>query len=314
MTVTATPLEAVEKYKKQTEESTKTISDWVDKHRKSNEEWNKLKGNLSDMSAETEKSKTSLDNLNKTTETTSTNVANLSKEFGISGSELEKTAKQMEAEVSKSFEGIMDSSSDVTTTLPADLQKAIDDVIKSETDLTTNTDTSMQDILKAVDDGTKGITEDFDVIKEGMTKEKWTFDGVAEGLKLTFKNAREAIKGEWNQIANTLNGEHEVGAEKVKIKLPKFARGGFPEDGLFMANHSELVGTFSNGKTAVANNAQIVDGISSGVYNAVTRAMSASSGQSSYISNEIIVDGDVIARSITKAQERQNRRYSPSMV
>ncbi len=48
-----------------------------------------------------------------------------------------------------------------------------------------------------------------------------------------------------------------------------FQTGGFPEDGLFMANHNELVGQFDNGKTAVANNEQIVDGISQGVRQAV---------------------------------------------
>ena len=52
-------------------------------------------------------------------------------------------------------------------------------------------------------------------------------------------------------------------------KLPKFEVGGFPEDGLFFANHNELVGQFSNGKTAVANNEQIVSGISIGVRQAV---------------------------------------------
>lgn len=43
--------------------------------------------------------------------------------------------------------------------------------------------------------------------------------------------------------------------------IPRFATGGFPEDGLFMANHNELVGQFSNGRTAVANNDQITSGI-----------------------------------------------------
>mgnify|MGYP007054436995 FL=1 len=52
-------------------------------------------------------------------------------------------------------------------------------------------------------------------------------------------------------------------------RIPTFQVGGFPEDGLFMANHNELVGQFSNGKTAVANNEQIVDGISQGVRQAV---------------------------------------------
>ncbi len=70
-----------------------------------------------------------------------------------------------------------------------------------------------------------------------------------------------------------INGTHQL------IKLPKFntyKQGGFPdgEDGFFYANHNEMVGTFSNGKTAVANNDQIVSGISNGVYGAVVRAFS----------------------------------------
>lgn len=52
----------------------------------------------------------------------------------------------------------------------------------------------------------------------------------------------------------------------------KFATGGFPEDGLFFANHNELVGGFSNGRTAVANNEQITDGIRQAVYDAFTSA------------------------------------------
>lgn len=47
--------------------------------------------------------------------------------------------------------------------------------------------------------------------------------------------------------------------------IPRYATGGFPEDGLFYANHGEMIGRFENGKTAVANNGQIVDGISDGV-------------------------------------------------
>ena len=44
-------------------------------------------------------------------------------------------------------------------------------------------------------------------------------------------------------------------------------------DGLFMANHNELVGQFSNGRTAVANNEQIVDGIKYGVREAVAEIL-----------------------------------------
>lgn len=79
----------------------------------------------------------------------------------------------------------------------------------------------------------------------------------------------------------------------VVSKLPHFATGGFPEDGMFMANHGELVGKFSNGKTAVANNSQIVEGIKSGVYQAVKSAMGNQGGSNVvqvYIGKKKILD------------------------
>ena len=169
--------------------------------------------------------------------------------------------------------------------------------------------TEMGNLTSSVEDTAKTVQSSF-------SKENWTFSGVAEGLKTTFENAKSSIKNVWNDIADKLNGEHEVGESKIKIKLPKFAAGGFPdENGLFMANSSEMVGRFTNGRTAVANNAQIVDGIQAGVYNAVTSALANSnSGNNGYISNTIVVDGEVIARTVTKAQEKTNRRYSPQTV
>lgn len=76
-----------------------------------------------------------------------------------------------------------------------------------------------------------------------------------------------------------------------------FATGGFPEDGFFYANHNELVGQFSNGKTAVANNAQITQGI----HDAVLSAMRESGG----LQGDIVInlDGNEIARVVTKKQK-----------
>lgn len=182
-----------------------------------------------------------------------------------------------------------------------------------------------ENIVLGVDAGMESEYKSFDStisdfynnhVKTWFDKDKWSFSGVSEGLKSTFEGAKKAIGSVWNSIADNVNGEHEIGSSKIKINLPKFkyATGGFPEDGFFFANHNELVGGFSNGKTAVANNAQIVEGIERGVYSAVSSAMANSNGGSQYISNEIIVDGDVIARTITKAQEKQARRYSPQTV
>ena len=62
-------------------------------------------------------------------------------------------------------------------------------------------------------------------------------------------------------------GGRNFGFNIRPVSIPRLKDGGFPdgEDGLFFANHTELVGKFSNGKTAVANNDQIVTGIQRGV-------------------------------------------------
>ena len=151
----------------------------------------------------------------------------------------------------------------------------------------------------------------FDKVKKWFDPSNWTFGGVAEGLKDTFQKAKDAIAPIWNSIAEKLNGEHRIGFKTFSINLPTFATGGFPEDGLFMANHNELVGQFSNGKTAVANNEQITDGIAQAVYAAMVSANSGGSAQ--YINNTIQIDGETIARAVTKGQSSLNRRYSPTM-
>lgn len=97
----------------------------------------------------------------------------------------------------------------------------------------------------------------------------------------------ENIKQAWNDMAKVAN-------ETVK-KAPQFATGGFPEDGFFFANHNELVGQFSNGRTAVANNEQITQGI----YEAVRDAMRESGGQSISIQ----IDGQELAKVIKKKQD-----------
>lgn len=126
-----------------------------------------------------------------------------------------------------------------------------------------------------------------------FSKEKWNLSGIKDGLKEAFNSAIDGIKGIWNSFAEWINNalsidfdgfskKFNVMGKKIEIgipafsinlgHLPTFAVGGFPEDGLFFANHNELVGQFSNGKTAVANNEQITEGIASAVYKAFVQA------------------------------------------
>lgn len=165
--------------------------------------------------------------------------------------------------------------------------------------------------LKSLAASNKDITDN---MKSCFDQDEWTFSGVADGLRSTFEDAKNAVKGIWNSLVDALNGEHQLFNSKLSINLPHiYASGGFPEDGLFMANHNELVGKFSNGRTAVANNEQITDGIARAVYSAITAANSGNGSGTQYINNTIEIDGVAIARAVTKGQERLNRRYSPTM-
>lgn len=147
---------------------------------------------------------------------------------------------------------------------------------------------------------------------------KFSFLGLFEFP--SFNDLVNAFKKPWNEFADWLNEQltWEIPAMKNPFtgknitqkytfdlgNIPKFATGGFPEDGLFMANHNELVGQFSNGQTAVANNEQIIAGIQSGVYEAVLSAMNnANQGTQ----GDIVVQID--GKKVFQAVRKQHNNY-----
>lgn len=93
----------------------------------------------------------------------------------------------------------------------------------------------------------------------------------------------------------------------VSSSVRRYATGGVLEDGLFTMNRGEIAGKFDNGKSVVANNQQIVEGISAGVYEAVLRALQDSSmgsddGTPTFIVN---LSGKQIAAEVEKVQRER---------
>ena len=89
-------------------------------------------------------------------------------------------------------------------------------------------------------------------------------------------------------------------------RLETYARGGFPDEGqVFVAREAgaEMVGSIS-GKTAVANNDQIVEAVSQGVYAAVMSAMKQhdSSGTAKV---EVYLDGRQISAAVRQANKER---------
>lgn len=103
----------------------------------------------------------------------------------------------------------------------------------------------------------------------------------------------------WEQV---LLGVLSLGTAPLLGLINKHANGGFVEDGLFMANHNELIGQFSNGRTVVANNEMITEGI----YRAVLSAMQ-DSGALGGGNKEVVIqiDGREIAKTVDKYNKQK---------
>lgn len=100
-----------------------------------------------------------------------------------------------------------------------------------------------------------------------------------------------------------------------------FQQGGFPEDGFFFANSTELVGRFNNGKTAVANNEQIIAGIERGVYSAMMRANGGGDREVALLEKIldatrqgkiVSIDGRELVSSIEGRQRRNGWSFQPA--
>lgn len=147
------------------------------------------------------------------------------------------------------------------------------------TTMTTELTTAM---VTTFDETTTSISDMFETmwgaIKQSSVVNANSIVGVFEGLIGNLadgvNNFLSSVEAELRAVANETGSSFSGFGRVSRISIPRlsinaYRTGGFPEDGLFFANHNELVGQFSNGQTAVANNEQIVEGIRYGVASAV---------------------------------------------
>lgn len=131
-----------------------------------------------------------------------------------------------------------------------------------------------------------GLIEFVTGVFSGNWKNAW--NGVVNIFKGIFNIIPSVVEGVVNGVIgavnglvggiNNIGGNFGISIPSIPtVNLPRFATGGFPEDGLFLANHTELVGKFSNGRTAVANNEQIIAGIEEAAYRGFLRAQAETS-------------------------------------
>ena len=147
----------------------------------------------------------------------------------------------------------------------------------------------------------KSTTEKYGIIKSiiKVGEDKNSLISLSRKITEQFQNIQLKM--------DIINVGKEVMATFKSI-MPGFATGGFPEDGLFMANHNELVGQFSNGKTAVANNEQITQGIAQAVAPAVYDAVVSAMQNTQRGNSDVVVNID--GKQVFKAVQRQANDYT----
>lgn len=154
----------------------------------------------------------------------------------------------------------------------------------------------------------------------------WFDSNVAQPISNIFRNIANTVIRALNGMINGLNRLHIdlpdavasiTGWSSIGFSIPNipyYAKGGFPEDGqVFVANEAgaEMVGSM-DGKTAVANNQQITDGIRAAVVQGIIQVLPGI--LSSTVSNNnggdvvLTMDGKEIARAVNRANDTFARR------
>lgn len=185
----------------------------------------------------------------------------------------------------------------------------------------------------------------FNNIKEAISK---AWRGVNTDSDATWRQVEKTIKAPINNIIKMVNNMISGVATQMnkfikmlnKIKIPKwvpgiggkginistisnipqipaFAQGGYPETGqLFLARENginEMIGRIGS-RSAVANNDQIVEAVSSGVAGAVADVMMAFMGQSGDNAAPVLeatfkMDSETLYRAVLKGKEKYDRRW-----
>lgn len=144
------------------------------------------------------------------------------------------------------------------------------------------------------------------VMNSGQSYER-IYDGTMEWL---YDHGGKQIMGlfdpDYRARSELAREQTELLNELKSYRISGYATGGFPEDGLFYANSQELVGRFSDGRTAVANNLQILEGIKQAVLEALQTAGGMDGGN--WTIQVVDTDGNIKAEQIISAAERRNRR------
>ena len=194
--------------------------------------------------------------------------------------------------IEKEFPALISQMKDQISSMTDMLHSAMDVVSKQMVEMTAKTEQALVSLMSKI----SAFAATFQNLMVSLTSAasevgRRISDGILSGLS-----------GLSSKIGGLLNGI----SGSLSFNVPAFATGGFPEDGLFYANHSELIGSF-NGRTAVANNNQITDGIAQAVSQSLVPILNDIADSNRVVANKdfsVDIDSREIARANSSGQSK----------
>lgn len=205
--------------------------------------------------------------------------------------------------------------------------------IKSNTsntwnNLKTSASNTFNNIKEVISRAWRGVNTDSDATWRQVEK---TIKAPINNIIKMVNNMISGVATQMNKFIKMLNKIKipswvpGIGGKGISIstisnipQIPTFAQGGYPETGqLFLARENglnEMIGRIGN-RSAVANNDQIVEAVSSGVAGAMADVMMAFMGQGSGSAAPILeftlkTDNETLYRAVLKGKEKHDRRWN----
>lgn len=222
-------------------------------------------------------------------------------------------------------QGFMNGITEKWENLKGDVSDKLDNMKAKFTEFSTNVKNTVTNAFSAARDGAVNKLNDMkdtvDRVKNGIESGvrsfvnnilsgiEWLVNKVLYGLNWLLVKAKNIINTLPESVRNALNLDRILTAQVSYVSLPRYAQGGFPEDGVFMANHGELVGKFSNGKTAVANNEQITNGIYKAVLQAMNESANGGNGTTTFVAQ---LNGKTLFEEVVRQNNTATKSYGSS--
>lgn len=165
-------------------------------------------------------------------------------------------------------------------------------------------------------DLTKAAIDTVNVVTNAWSSQKPKMTLVLDTASAEYQ-ARMAAQNISNALTKHIYSALSLGASllnagNMTVNIGAYATGGFPEDGWFRASHGEMIGQFDNGQSVVANNNQIVTGISQGVQSGFRMAQTEQNmilREQNDLLRQILAKETGISQSdIFNAVKRENRK------